>query len=212
MYSQTFWNEVGSQKNFEDPLYMEKLQPFVDLDSKIVEYGCGYGRLMNQLKNNGYINLIGFDFAPNMIKRGKSTYPDLDLFSIEESGSIPLKTSSCDAVIMSTILCCVVDKDHQKEIIDEAKRVLKIGGVLYLSDFLLCNHSRYVDKYQEGYKSYNEWGVYTTDEGITVRHHSTRWITQLLEDLDIQWFEQFDFKTMNNNSARTCHCIAKNIA
>lgn len=28
MEIQTFWNEVGSQKKFEDPLYLEKLEQF----------------------------------------------------------------------------------------------------------------------------------------------------------------------------------------
>lgn len=209
MDAKTFWNDIGSQKDFEDPLYLEKLEPFLNSHSKIVEYGCGYGRLLNLLDLKGYKNILGFDFAANMIERGKNTHPHLELLHIKESGKVPLQDSVCDAVIMSTILCCTVDKVEQVKIIEESERVLKKGGTLYLSDFLICDHPRYADKYQEGYDLHNDWGIYTTSEGITVRHHLTQWIMHLLEKFNIQWFEQFDFKTMNNNFARTFHCIAQ---
>lgn len=38
--------------------------------------------MMRMLKSGGYHNLIGFDFAPNMIKRGWLENPDLDLRSL----------------------------------------------------------------------------------------------------------------------------------
>lgn len=49
------------------------------------------------------------------------------------------------------------------------------------------------------------------NENLTVRHFTTKAIMNLLTSFDIQWFEQFDFKTMNQNPARTFHCIAKKI-
>lgn len=211
MNVQTFWNEIGVQKDFEDPLYLEKLEPFIHPHSEIVEYGCGYGRLLNLLDQRGYKNLKGYDFAPNMIARGKEAFPELSLEYIEESGKMPLEDKSVDAVILSTILCCIVDKEEQSSVIGEVQRVLKPGGVLYLSDFLITDHERYPDKYMEGYHAFHEWGIYTTSEGIIVRHHSTQWIMCLLEEFDIQWFEQFDFKTMNDNYVRTFHCLCSTL-
>lgn len=64
---------------FEDPIYLDKLSPFLSPTAQIIEYGCGYGRVIRTLKSAGYQNLIGFDFAPNMIKRGLSENPSLDL-------------------------------------------------------------------------------------------------------------------------------------
>ena len=97
LHSQEYWNTIGSTKEFEDPLYLEKLTPFLSPESLIVEYGCGYGRLMQILKSSGYENLIGFDFAPNMIKRGLRAYPHLDLRLLEECGKIPCEDGSVDA-------------------------------------------------------------------------------------------------------------------
>ncbi len=204
-----YWETIGSKKEFKDPLYLDKLAPFLSKESHIVEYGCGYGRLMNILQEEGYHNLTGFDFAKSMIKRGKAAYPDLSLHFLEESDVIPLEDESVDVVIMSTILCCMIDSNQQRHIIEEAYRVLKDKGILYLTDFLICDHDRYKQKYSEGLQDFGMWGVYTTSEDLAVRHLNTQGALELLKDFDIQWFEQFDFETMNQNPARTFHCIAK---
>ena len=209
MKAQEYWNEIGSQKVFEDPLYIDKLSTFLSLDARIVEYGCGYGRMLRILKSGGFENLTGFDFAPNMIERGHRENPDLDLRLLDESGVIPCEDASVDAVAMSTVLCCMVDRQEPVRLMAEIKRVLKTNGILYITDFLLCQHPRYQEKYAQGVREFGEWGIYTTNENLTVRHYTSQAIMQLLSAFDIEWFEQFDFKTMNQNPARTFHCIAR---
>lgn len=207
--AQEYWNKIGSKKEFEDPLYLDRLSPFITKQSIILEYGCGYGRLMNLLEKNGYENLIGFDFAPNMIARGKNTHPSLDLRLLDEPNLIPCPDESIDVVIMSTVLCCMIHSKEHVELIGEIFRVLRNGGVFYLSDFLICQNEKYLNKYLEGFQSYGIHGVYTSNENLTVRHLTSQYVFDLLRNFDVQWFEQFDFKTMNNNPARTFHCIGK---
>lgn len=209
MLAQQYWNEIGSKKDFEDPVYLDKLARFLSPHARIVEYGCGYGRMMRILKKGGYQNIVGFDFAPNMITRGKKENPDLDLRLLEQTGVIPFPDGSLDAVVMSTVLCCIVDQKESSELIGEITRVLRTGGVLYVTDFLVCEHPRYEEKYAQGMRKFGEWGIYTTNENLTVRHYTARAIVNLLKDFEMEWFEQFDFKTMNQNPARTFHCIAQ---
>lgn len=209
MLAQHYWNDIGARKVFEDPLYLDKLSQFLSPTARIVEYGCGYGRMMRVLKSAGYHHLIGFDFAPNMITRGLRENPDLDLRVLDKSGIIPCNDESVDALVLSTVLCCITNEEELKALIDEIRRVLKPKGALYITDFLVCEHSRYQEKYAAGLKQFGVWGIYTTDENLTVRHYTTEAIMNLLRSFDILWFEQFDFKTMNQNPARTFHCIAK---
>lgn len=205
--SKQYWNDIGSKKEFEDPLYLEKLAPFLEPESKIIEYGCGYGRVMQMLKAHGYNHLTGFDFAQNMIERGKATHPHLDLNLLEESGKIPCDDESVDAVVMMTVLCCMTDPIEQQKLLEEAWRVLKDKGVIYIFDFLICDDPRYKDKYAKGFQQFGKWGTYTTAENLVVRHLAQQDVFELLKNFDIHWFEQFDFKTMNNNPARTFHSI-----
>lgn len=211
MTAQKYWNDIGAQKAFEDPLYLDKLSPFLSPNARILEYGCGYGRMMKILKLAGYHNLIGFDFAPNMIARGLKENPELDLRLLEKVGLIPCDDESIDAIVMSTVLCCITDEHVLAALIREIMRVLKTNGVLYLTDFLICDHPRYKDKYAIGLQQFGSWGTYTTNENLTVRHFTTKAIIDLLNSFDIQWFEQFDFKTMNQNPAKTFHSVAKKL-
>lgn len=212
MMAQEYWNITGSKKTFEDPLYLDKLSPFLSPSAQIVEYGCGYGRVMRILKSAGYQNLLGLDFASNMITRGRLENPDIDLRLLEKAGVIPYSDASIDALVMSTVLCCITDAQELSELINEIRRVLKKDGVLYITDFLICEHPRYHEKYAAGLKRFGTWGIYTTNENLNVRHYTTQVIMDLLGGFDIQWFEQFDFKTMNQNPVRTFHCIAKKSA
>ena len=205
--SQQYWNSIGSKKEFEDPLYLEKLSPFLNSESKIIEYGCGYGRLMQILKKRGYHHLTGFDFAPSMIERGKHIHPDLDVHLLKESGKIPFENESVDAVIMSTVLCSMVNEMERAALLKEIWRVLKEKGIIYISDFLICEDAKYKEKYSEGFQKFGKWGFYTTTENLVVYHMTSQSVLELLKEFDIQWFEQFDFKTMNNNPARTFHCV-----
>lgn len=209
MMAQQYWNEIGSKKIFEDPLYLNKLSPFLLPSAQIIEYGCGYGRMMRLLKSAGCHNLIGFDFAPKMIFRGLSENPDLDLRLLEKAGTIPCANESIDVVVMSTVLCCITDGEELVSLMREVSRVLKRNGILYLTDFLVSDHPRYQKKYAAGLDQFGIWGIYTTNENLTVRHFTTKVIMDLLDSFDIQWFEQFEFKTMNLNPAKTFHCIAK---
>src|SRR5579872_2307558 len=128
MQAQEYWNEIGSTKEFEDPLYVDKLSSFLSPTSEIVEYGCGYGRMMRILQAQGYKNLTGFDFATNMIARGKKENPDLDLRLLERSGVIPCENGSVDAVVMATVLCCMTDPEQPAQLMSEIMRVLKKHG------------------------------------------------------------------------------------
>ena len=211
MTAQGYWNDIGAQKVFEDPLYLDKFLPFLSPTARILEYGCGYGRMMKTLKQAGYHNLIGFDFAPNMITRGLKENPDLDLRLLEKTGIIPCNDGSIDAIVMSTVLCCITEDHALGALIKEIVRVLKTDGVLYLTDFLISDHPRYKDKYAIGLQQFGSWGIYTTNENLTVRHFTTKMIMDLLNSFDIQWFEQFDFKTMNQNPAKTFHSVAKKL-
>ncbi|MFN4175014.1 MAG: class I SAM-dependent methyltransferase, partial [Parachlamydiaceae bacterium] len=140
--------------------------------------------------------------------RGKRENPDLDLRLLEKNEKIPLNDHSVEAVVMSTVLCCITDEQRLVKLINEIRRVLKEGGTVYITDFLICNHPAYEEKYAQGLKQYGEWGIYKTSENLIVRHFKASFILRLLNEFDIQWFEQFDFKTMNQNPARTFHCVA----
>ncbi|MFB7509688.1 class I SAM-dependent methyltransferase [Streptomyces broussonetiae] len=41
----------------------------------ILDYGCGYGRVMEKLEQHGFDSLTGADISPRMIKRAHHLHP-----------------------------------------------------------------------------------------------------------------------------------------
>ena len=59
MNSKEYWNMVAKDKKFSTPFQMDIYKEYVDKDKKILDIGCGYGRTLKELYDNGYTNLLG---------------------------------------------------------------------------------------------------------------------------------------------------------
>lgn len=96
---------------------------------KLLDLGCGYGRLSGPLLETfPNSRIIGVDIAQtyvalynsNLAPRGKAIRGDIR--------NLPFKQSSFDVVFMVTTLMYLIDKKEQKKALLEIFRVLKKGG------------------------------------------------------------------------------------
>src|SRR5688572_28950898 len=102
-----YWNDVGTGKTFNHPLNIERLSPYLTADSRFLDFGCGYGRLLGFLFNHGYQNLIGFDPAPAMVEAARARYPDIAFQELANPPSLELPDQSVDAALLFSVLTCV---------------------------------------------------------------------------------------------------------
>lgn len=130
MHQTEYWNAVAEEKKFTTILNVSMFSKYVSKNSKILDVGCGYGRILNELYENGFNDLTGVDTAENMIKRGKREFPHLNLIA-NQDGKIPFNNNSFDVVILFGVLTCIFTDELQKEFLKEVKRVLKPQGIIY---------------------------------------------------------------------------------
>ena len=69
-----YWDTEGTRKSFAHPLNLKRVSQWLSADSRILDFGCGYGRCLGELFNAGYRKLIGFDFSPAMICGGTRAF------------------------------------------------------------------------------------------------------------------------------------------
>lgn len=200
MEQRQYWNKVAEKKEFTTPFQTDEFEKYVKKDSVILDVGCGYGRTLAQLYDNGYKNLIGIDFARNMIERGREQFPYLDL-RVKEDERIALPDNSVDAVILFAVLTCIVNNEEQRGLIAEIRRVLKPGGILYVNDFLLNMDERNELRYSEYAEKYGTYGVFELPEGALLRHHDEKWLEELFQPFEKKSYEQRIFTTMNGNKS-----------
>jgi len=195
-----YWDSVSEKKEFTTVLDINLVQPFINTDSFIVDYGCGYGRTLDQLWQKGFQNTLGFDFSPEMIQRGKKEFPYLNLKTSRNNG-IDCADGSVDMVILFAVLTCIIQDREQEKLMKEILRVLKPDGIIYINDFLVNNDERNKNRYQAFKDKYNIYGVFELPEGALLRHYEQNRINQLTRQFEEIAFKKTTFKTMNGHQS-----------
>ncbi|HEY5563072.1 MAG TPA: class I SAM-dependent methyltransferase [Clostridiaceae bacterium] len=205
-----YWDKVATYKNFSTPFQIKLFADYVGKESSILDVGCGYGRIMNELYIEGFKNLSGIDFSSNMIERGRNKFPYLKL-NVQEDNNIPYEDNSFDSIILFAVLTCIIDDCSQVYLLKEIKRVLKPKGILYINDFLINKDERNILRYKKYEDRYKKYGVFELQEGAILRHHDISWIEYITSDFDNIKLEKVVFTTMNGNRSDGFIYLGKNI-
>jgi SAM-dependent methyltransferase len=196
-----YWNTTGTQKSFGHPLNLRRVRQWISDEGCILDFGCGYGRVLGELYKEGYDKLIGLDFSPAMIAAARAQYPEIAFEQIE-SLTIPLPDASVDGVLLFSVLTCIPTDEGQRELLREVNRVLNRGGLLYISDLWLQEDERNLTRYARDEQKYGIYGVFDLPEGVTVRHHDSKWIKTLTSDFTPVALDETEVVTMNGNPAK----------
>jgi len=196
-----YWNRVGPAKAFGHPVNFERLGQWLAPDSRILDFGCGYGRVLGLLHSRGYHNLIGVDPAPAMVAAAHQRFPTIAVEPLMSPPHLALPAASVDAVLLFTVLTCVPSDEGQHAIVREVRRVLRPGGLLYISDLWLQPDARNIQRYVRDESKHGLYGVFDLPEGVTVRHHDRRWIEVLTQGYELAALDDVQVQTMNGNPA-----------
>lgn len=201
-----YWGAVAYQKKFAHPLLMDELDKHVDPESRILDYGCGFGRSVQELHTRGFANLFGVDYSSGMIGRARKENPFARY--VRNSGSdIPFSDNSFDAVLLLAVLTCIPDSNEQSRLFSEMYRVLKDGGILYLSDLLINSDRRNKERYKRFEAKYGCYGIFELEEGATLRHHTREYLERLASPFKTIYQQEFQVETMNGHKSRAIRMI-----
>ncbi|MFE3653692.1 class I SAM-dependent methyltransferase [Streptomyces sp. NPDC057579] len=174
-----FWETTGAAKTFTHPIDPGLLAEFVPRSARVLDYGCGYGRLTAELVGQGYRAVRGVDRSAALIARGRRENPGLAL--MRWAGfPLPFADRSFDAALLFAVLTCVPDDAGQRAIVGELARLVRPGGVLYVSDVPLRDDPFNRERYGRFAARYGTYGVFETEDGGVFRHHAPTWLRGLL--------------------------------
>ena len=172
------WNKVADQVNFNLEMDWEKFQELVELKEKVLDFGCGYGRIVDQLNQRGYSNVVGIDPSYPMIERGCRMFPKLSL--LHSAGrDLPFDSHSFDAIIACAVFTSITSSDERQAAASEITRVLKPGGLLHLSEFCASEERRFMSTL-----------------GVPMRYSTPEVLQRLFEDFEPVHSEVIDANTM----------------
>jgi SAM-dependent methyltransferase len=204
----TYWDRVASTKQFTIPIDFEMLASYMPPSSRILDLGCGYGRVCAELWSRGYRQVVGIDTSAGMIARGRTEQPHLDL-RVQADRRLPFEDAWFDAVLLVAVLTCVPDDDQQRAMMSEVRRVLRPGGILCLSDYPLQTDTRNLERYARDASRFGTYGVFELPEGVVVRHHTPARFDELTGEYERIQRRELDILTMNGHSARAVQMLLR---
>jgi SAM-dependent methyltransferase len=167
-------------------------------DKVVLDFGCKYGLASPLFFEMGAKQFYGVDIYDRMLEIGKQLleeYGDTVRFIKNSAGYIPLQPESVDIVILNEVISHI-HPTQLDTIYEEIARILKIDGVLFISDGNNLRHPGYFkntlvplyDAFENGPD-----GEATTPEGVLITQSflSTRkqMIRVLCPDLDAEKVE-----------------------
>jgi hypothetical protein len=114
-----------------------------------------------------------------------------------------------DAVLLFAVLTCIPHDEDQRVLIDELVRVLKPGGILYISDLGLQGDERNRDRYDIFQQKYGVYGVFETGDGAVCRHHTMEWLRSLVSSCELLATEEVEVVTMNGHHSQAVQLLAR---
>ena len=204
-----------------DEIFYEK----VPTDSKVLDFGCAWGRVPLELQEKGY-NVVGFDIneaeiskAQDFAKESNKKYTAQVQFDVANALKLPYEDNSFDACLMQAFMTTLTNPRHRTKVLDEAKRVLKNDGVLYMGVF---GQTRENPKYKERYDAHfpitKEKGTFivtkngtpNTEEIYRVHHYTRDELSDLLTPrFKVETFNDTIFTSYHGNKANGFIVVAK---
>lgn len=203
-----YWDRVADAKVFSHPFDATALGAHVTRSGRLLEVGCGYGRVLDLAQRHGWRGAIGLDSSAGMVARGRTAFPQLDLRH-HAGGRLPFDAAGFDAVLLFAVLTCIPEPGQQEALLAEVARVLVPGGVLYVSDLLLQEDARNRERYAAGLRRHGVEGVFDLPEGVTLCHFTRARIDRLTAAFEPLGFAELEVTTMNGNAARGFQLLAR---
>lgn len=203
----TYWDGAGATKTFTHPIAADWL---ASRSARVLDYGCGYGRVTAELTDRGYAAFSGTDPSAALIRRGRRMRPDLRLDVLAEPLTLPHRPASVDVVLLFAVLTCIPDDRQVQRVITEVGRVLVPGGLVYLSDLVLQNDERRRARYAaQVEQSGSLYGVFATEDGAVFRHRPLDAWRALFGGLDLVAERLLEVDTLNGHRAQAVQLLAR---
>lgn len=189
-----FWRNEGVQKVFTHPLCSEWLTA-LDRKASILDLGCGYGRLIPELRKEGFSTLFGYDFSAPLIERAIRENPEALYTKIVDE----LMGNSFDLVLCFALFTSCPSAGDQSKLVSLINSLTMENALLYISDYETDDNPDYNERYEQ--RELNIYGCFKSGTAI-FRHHDTGHFDNLLLNWRRLEEKTLNSKTLNGNEIK----------
>lgn len=111
---------------------LRQFSSYVKEGDRVLDFGCGNGRLFELFRDIKNIYYIGVDQSDKLIGLARAEHPVGEFLCIGDP-RLPFADSSFDAVFAVAILHHIPSRRKREDLLIEFRRVLKPGGILIVT-------------------------------------------------------------------------------
>ena len=194
--SAIYWDSVAGKKVFATPVPHDFLKKYLPSDGAILEIGCGYGRVLEELRHRGFNRLYGTDCSNRMIDLARHRLGTEVYLEVSDSSHLEFADATFDAVLLIAVLISIVETEVEKSLVSEVLRVLKPGGVVCVNDLLISDKGR---RYTLSVDEFGAKGIFLADGRLPVKHCAEDRYRSLFSDFNFLRWKTLDWLSMNGN-------------
>lgn len=162
-----FWNksENVQDSKFTTPLPSKSfLTKYIPKGGKVLDFGCGYGRLTKLLVEYGY-DVIAVDISKPLVDKAKKLCPDAKYRVLSLQEYDPEPDGPFDGILILAVIENIISLKERKDLVHKVSRSLKKGGVLILETFIYDerNNKQYISNRVKGKTK----GIFSVKKGNT---------------------------------------------
>lgn len=192
MINSSYWENEGANKKFTHELNPDWLKD-VQLDSWVLDFGCGCGRVSKQLHEMGYTKTIGYDPSRSMISRAVKENPGPVYTSRKED----ILKRKYNLVVCFALFTSCPEPENQMEIKNIIEKQTTSQACLYISDYLTAENAHYAARYEQ--KKLGIYGCFGSEDTAVFRHHDPYHFPQFFSAWEQLSKETRAGKTLNGN-------------
>ena len=184
-------NEWKQFKVDDIPGTMELFPAFFDIfmpDWRILDLGCGTGRICERLLDAGFQNIHGMDINEDGLRLARTRCREAH-YSVGDASVLPYADAGFDGVFMQAVLTTITNPDERARTMKEIARILRRPGRLYMAVFgMTPEQPAYQARYREGLKKGHPEGTFEVTDPKTgrllylARHFTKPELTALLSE------------------------------
>jgi ubiquinone/menaquinone biosynthesis C-methylase UbiE len=203
-------NEWKRFKANEIPGTMDLFPIFFDIfkpDWRILDLGCGPGRICERLINAGFHSIHGMDINADGLRLAR-TRSRAVLYAAGDASAAPYADASFDGVYMQAVLTTITDPDARRRTMEEIARILRRPGRLYMAVFgMTPEQPIYQARYQKGVEQGHPEGTFEVIDPESgqllylARHFTKPELVALLNEagFGIMYYQAKEFTTRTGN-------------
>ncbi|MBT4849245.1 class I SAM-dependent methyltransferase [Candidatus Parcubacteria bacterium] len=156
---QKVYNLISGEFSASRVFPWEELQifiPYIKDQDKILDLGCGNGRILNLLKDTDTkYHYMGVDFSEELIKQARIKHPKAH-FKVHDMARIDFPPESMDMVLMIASFHHLPNRVERLKLLYRVNKWLKPGGYLFMTNWNLWQ-KKYMKYFFKNFLKKNSW-------------------------------------------------------